>query len=129
MRKPAPFLTVLVLGGALAPLVSAQEAVHYASVGGRIVDPQGASVAGAAVTARQLETNVQAAAVTDGDGRFRFPFLRIGPYEILVAKQGFRTASRSMALNAGSAFQLPIALEVGGVEESLTVTGEAPVLE
>ncbi len=128
MRKTTP-LAVLGVCGALARLASAQEGVHYASVGGRIVDPQGASVAGAAVTARQLQTNVQAAAVSDEDGRFRFAFLRIGPYEILVAKQGFRTASRSMSLNAGSAFQLPIALEVGGVEESLDVTGEAPVLE
>jgi Carboxypeptidase regulatory-like domain/TonB dependent receptor-like, beta-barrel len=122
-------LAFLGLCGALAHPASAQESVHYASVGGRIADPQGAAVMGAAVTARQVETNVLAATVTDEDGRFRFPFLRVGPYEIRVSKQGFKPVGRSMTLNAGAAFQLPIALQVEGLEETVTVTSEAPILE
>jgi hypothetical protein len=128
MRKAAR-LAVLGLWGALCQSVLAQEAVHYATVGGRVTDPQGGAVAGAEVTARQVQTNVQAATVTDEDGRFRFPFLRIGPYEVQVTKEGFRALTRSMTLNAGSAFQLPIALEVGGIEEKVTVTGDAWALE
>ena len=80
------------------------------------------------MTARHTQTNVTATAVTDADGRFRFPFLKVGPYELVVAKQGFRSVSRPLSLNAGSAFQLPISLTVGG-EETVTVTDEAPALE
>ena len=70
----------LVLG--LARLVAAQQAVDYASVSGRVTDPQGAAVAGAQVTARHTDTNVAAQTVTDTAGRFRFPYLKVGPYEL-----------------------------------------------
>lgn len=113
---------------ALSAAVSAQESIHYGSVAGRVADSQGASIAGADVAARHIQTNVRTAAQTDSDGRFRLPFLRIGAYELSVAKTGFKTAQRTLSLNAGSAFQLPVALEVGGLEESVTVT-DAVVLE
>ena len=122
-------LSVLTLASALAQRAPAQEAIHYASVGGRVTDPRGDAVASAAVTALQVDTNISAATVSDADGRFRFPFLRIGQYEIRVSKHGFRPTVRSMALNAGAAFQLPVSLQVEGVEENVTVTAESPVLE
>ena len=69
---------------ALAVVARAQETINYASVSGRVTDPQGAVVPGAEVSARQTDTNVAADTVTDSDGRFRFPYLKIGPYEITV---------------------------------------------
>ena len=111
-----------------AAQLPAQEGVYYGSVAGRVTDLQGAPVAGADVTARQLQTNVKTAAVSDPDGRFRFAFLRIGAYELTVGKPGFKAASRSLAIGAGAAYQIPIALGLG-IEESVTVTGEAVVLE
>ena len=69
-------LGVLCLAG-LAP-AEAQETVNYASLSGRVTDPQGAVVPGAQVVARQTETNIALEATTDGDGRFRFPYLRVG---------------------------------------------------
>ena len=110
------------------PLASAQETLHYASISGRVADAQGAPLAGVDVTARHTQTNIAAGAVTDADGRFRFPFLKVGPYELVVAKQGFRPVSRLLSLNVGSAFQLPISLTLGG-QETITVTDEAPALE
>jgi hypothetical protein len=121
-------IAVLCTGAAL-PAARAQETINHGSISGRVTDPNGAAVAGAQVTARQTQTNVKAAAVTDQDGRFRFPFLRVGPYELAVSKEGFRSVSRSLSLNVGSAFQLPIALQVGGLTEDVTVTGVAPALE
>lgn len=120
---------VLGLVALSAPRGLAQEAIHHASVAGRVTDPQGGAVAGAAITARHELTNIAAAAVTDADGRFRLPFLRVGPYGLTVSKAGFKPATRALTLNAGAAFQLPIALEVGTVEETVTVTGDAAVLE
>ena len=61
---------------AMAALALAQETINSATVSGRVTDPQGAVVAGALVTARQMETNVAAETITNQDGRFRF--LRCG---------------------------------------------------
>ncbi len=121
---------VVVLGLCAAPAgVSAQETVSYASLSGRVSDPQGAVVAGARVTARQTEINITREAVTDSAGRFRFPYLRLGPYDIAVRQAGFADATRRLNLTVGAAFDLPIALRLEAVAESVTVTGAATVLE
>src|SRR6185503_17521703 len=63
------------------------------------------------------------------DGRFRFPYLKVGPYEIKVRRQGFADAVRAVTLTVGSAFELAIALTVASAEMNITVAGEAAVLE
>ena len=128
MRRRVSFVSLALWAAVFLPVASAQETLHYASISGRVTDAQGSAIAGADVTARHTQTNVTSVAVTNADGRFRFPFLRVGSYELVVAKQGFRRVSRPLSLNAGSAFQLPIALAVGG-EETVTVTDESPALE
>jgi hypothetical protein len=110
------------------PLV-AQQSVDYASVSGRVTDPSGAVVPGAQVKIRHTQTNLTGTTVTDRDGRFRFPYLRIGPYQITVSQQGFKDVTRALTLTAGSAFELPMTLSVGALDTSVTVTGEASVLE
>ena len=114
---------------AAVPTVLAQETVNYASVSGRVTDPTGAVVAGARVTARQTETNLTSAANTDGEGRFRFPYLRVGSYEITVSLTGFATATRRLTLTLGSAFELPVSLSIGTVEANVNVSAQATVLE
>jgi hypothetical protein len=107
----------------------AQETVNSASVSGRVVDPQGAVVPGALVVARQTDTNIQSETVTGDDGRFRFPYLRVGRYEVTVHLQGFSAPTRTLTLTAGSAFDISVALTLGGVEANVTVTGDATLLE
>jgi outer membrane receptor protein involved in Fe transport len=107
----------------------AQETVNQASIGGRVIDEQGGVVPGAGVTARQTDTNLTAETVTDAEGRFRFPYLKLGPYRLTVHLTGFADVSRSLTLTVGSAFELPVTLGVAGVDASLTVTGQATVLE
>src|SRR5262245_30727222 len=94
----------------------AQETINSASVSGRVTDPQGAVVAGAYVTARQTETNLIVETMTDQQGRFRFPYLKVGRYEVAVHVEGFTEATRTLALSVGSAFDLPFALTLGGVD-------------
>ena len=120
------FLCALCAGG--LP-VSAQQSVDLASVSGRVTDQSGAVVAGAQITVRHTQTNVTNTAVSDREGRFRFPYLRIGPYEIVVRQQGFQDASRQLRLMAGAAFELPVTLRVGALGTSVTVKGDATVLE
>jgi hypothetical protein len=133
-RRPGakrwPLIQLLVVGLCAAPAGAlAQETVNYASVSGRVTDPQGAVVAGAQVLARQTEINIARAAVTDAEGRFRFPYLRLGPYEISVRGQGFADSTRRLNLTVGAAFDLPIVLKLEAIAESVTVTGTATVLE
>jgi hypothetical protein len=115
--------------GGLARPAGAQETINSASVSGRVTDQQGAVVPGATVTARQTDTNVTAVAVTDQNGRFRFPYLKVGPYVMTVQLEGFADARRTLTLGIGAAFNLPITLTVRGVETSVTVSAQRPILE
>ena len=121
------------LGIVLIPLavtsVIAQETIHSASISGRVTDPSGAAVQDALVTARHTDTNLARAAKTDQGGRFRLPYLSVGPYEITVQRPGFGETKRSLLLTAGAAFELPIRLSIGATATQITVTDDAAVLE
>jgi hypothetical protein len=107
----------------------AQESIFYASIGGRVTDPSGAVITDARVAIRQKDTNFATETTTNREGRFRFAYLKFGPYEVTVDKTGFAPATRELTLSAGSAFELPFALAVGSNSESVTVTGEPAILE
>ena len=117
----------LVLLGSIS--VFAQETINNASISGRIVDPSGAAVPEVSVEARQVETNLSSNTITDGEGRFRFPYLQVGNYEVKVTKTGFAAATRKVTLTIGAAFQLPIRLTVATPQETVEVSSEAAVVE
>ncbi len=108
---------------------TAQETIHYGSVGGRVTDPSGAVVAGARVTARQQETNLTTEVATDREGRFRLPYLRIGEYELRIEQPGFAVFSARLAVNAGGAIELPVQLALASAGAEVTVSGAAEPLE
>jgi hypothetical protein len=114
---------------AVAGSSAAQEALNQGSIAGRVFDPQGAAIVGAAVTARQSDTNVAIETTTGNDGRFRFPYLRVGPYQLTVQVRQFRTASRAVTVSAGSAFDLRITLDVAEIDAAVTVDASTPLLE
>ena len=94
-----PFLFSALL---IAPEVaSAQETINYASVGGRLTDPSGAVVEGAAVTARQTDTNQKNIAKTDREGRFRFPHLKGRSVRDLCQAARFRAGETFAGADAG----------------------------
>ena len=109
-------------------VLSAQETINNASLSGRVTDPSGAVIARASVRTRSIATGVIATTSTDAAGRFRFPYLQIGQYEVIVHDDGFADARRSLTLTIGAAFDLPVTLTAGATQ-SLTVSAEAPVLE
>jgi hypothetical protein len=114
---------------AAATVAAAQETINHATISGRVLDPQGRGVPGARVSARQTATDVVVEATTDPEGRFRFAYLRIGPYELRTRLQGFREHARTLVLSAGSAFDVPIRLDVAGLEAEVTVVADAATLE
>jgi hypothetical protein len=112
-----------------AATAAAQETVNQATLSGRVFDAQGGVIPGASVAVRQTHTNVSAETVSDAQGRFRFPYLKIGPYELRVELSGFKTSTRTLTLNAGSAFDIPVTLELAGLDTTINVVADAQTLE
>ena len=107
----------------------AQETVQYASVSGRVTDPTGAVIEGATVTAWQTETNRVRCAMTGSDGRFRFSYLPVGPYEITIEHPGFAQARQKLTLTVGAAFDLPVELQLQESTTNVTVQDNQAALE
>ncbi len=129
MRAVRHFACAGIIMLALPLAAFAQQTVDYGSIGGQVTDPSGAVVQGARVSARHHDTNVVTTTVTDDEGRFRFPFLKIGPYDVVVRQQGFQDASRRLTLTVGSAFELPVGLTVGPLDAAVTVTGRDTIID
>jgi Carboxypeptidase regulatory-like domain/TonB dependent receptor len=109
----------------LANVLVGQESINNASISGRITDASGAAVEGAKVSAREIETNIVSSATTGREGRFRFPYLRVGSYVVKVHKEGFADQERNLTLTVGSAFELPISLSVAP-QTSVTLVDDEP---
>src|SRR5947209_4675573 len=93
-------------------LAPSQENINFASLTGRVTEPAGSVVSGAVVTARLTETNAANTTRTDAEGRFRFSYLKVGRYEIGVRQQGFGDFRQPITLTVGSAFDLPVRLQL-----------------
>ena len=100
-----------------------------ASVEGTVQDTSGAVIPGAAVTVKNLETGVARAVATDERGYYRALSLPVGRYEIAAEKTGFRTQVRTgINLVVGQEAVINLSLQVGEVQQAVTVTGEAPIV-
>jgi hypothetical protein len=108
---------------------AAQETINQGTVAGRVLDPQGAAAPNVLVIVRQTDTGVTIDASTDANGRFRFPYLRIGPYELRARLQGFKEYARRLTLSAGSAFDLAITLDVATIDAAVRVVADTLALE
>ena len=109
-------------------IAMAQETVQYGSIAGRVTDPSVVSQRRAG-DRHPFRHGPEFETATDRNGRFRFPYLKIGEYAVTVREQGFADATSRVALTAGSAFDLPVALTLEGRSANIVVTGEPAVLE
>jgi hypothetical protein len=108
---------------------AAQQNVTSATLSGRIEDARGAVVSGATVTATHIETNQQLTTTSDHEGRYRFPFLRIGAYELKIEAEGFLTVTRQLTVSVGESLDLPVKLEVEGVSARVDIASDVPIVE
>jgi hypothetical protein len=100
-----------------------------AAISGRVTDPSGATVSGAAVMAKNVETGETRSTVTDDAGRYWVPSLAVGEYEVHITKQGFQEQVRSgIHLAVGQEASVDMALKVGQVTEQVKVFEDAPVV-
>ncbi|MEK7409440.1 MAG: TonB-dependent receptor [Acidobacteriota bacterium] len=96
---------------------------------GVVQDPTGAAVADAKITARNLETNATREMTSGIEGRFRFPQLPVGSYQVTVEKSGFaRYVQGPIGLMLNQDADLQIKLQVAGLVETVTVSTDAPLI-
>ena len=112
-----------------ASLCVAQQNVTSATLSGRIEDARGSVVSGASVTATHLATQLQLSTISDHEGRYRFPFLRTGTYDLKIDAAGFSTVTRQLTVSVGQALDLPVKLEVAGVAAEVNIGSDTPVVE
>ena len=131
MGRPETRRLWLLLAGFIC-LASTRAAFGQATTGtisGTVQDVQGGVVAGAAVEVRNFNTNLKHSLVTQSDGRFRFPALAVGPYELTVECAGFAEYVRGpivLLLNQDAVVN--VALKVASAADKVTVTEDAPLL-
>jgi hypothetical protein len=104
--------------------------ITFAQLNGTVRDTTGATIPGATVTMRDLETNRVATAVTNTAGNYVVPNLPPGRYELTVELSGFaRYTQTGLVLTVGQSATQNVTLSVAGVVEEVTVTGEVPIIE
>ena len=109
-------------------LAFAQE--ETAALNGQITDHDGLAVTGVKVQALNAGTNVSYIANTNETGRYHFPTLPVGRYNVTATKDGFKQAIKpGVELHVAGAIRLNFSLQVGSVDETVTVEGGAPLVE
>jgi hypothetical protein len=104
------------------------QTVTSGTVIGTVTDPSGAAVTDAMVVLRSKSTNSQATQKTNSAGQYTFVNVAPGDYEVLVKKDGFRTANvSSLTVDVSKSSNVDVRLEIGAASESVTVTTEARV--
>ncbi len=100
-----------------------------ASLSGKIEDSSGAAITLVTVTITNLETGATRTVPTDETGNYQALSLPVGLYEVRAEKPGFSAAVRKgIDLVVGQAAVVNLRLEVGNVEQQVTVTAEAPLV-
>ena len=101
-----------------------------AAVTGVVTDEQGGVLPGVTVTVRNVETGTVRTVITEPDGQYRAPALLPGRYDITAELAGFTTVSANgITLATSQEVRQNLRLTVATLQESVTVTAEAPVVE
>ena len=107
--------------------IAAQET--RGTIRGLITDPNGGAVPNASVQIIDASRGSKKSVTTNGEGFYQATYLVPGAYQIVVEAAGFKKSIRdNVILQIGGAIQADVPLEVGGAQETVTVTSDAPPL-
>jgi Carboxypeptidase regulatory-like domain len=116
-------LVILTVNGTVFPQTSST------SLQGTVTDPSGSAIAGATVVLANSESKLERSMETGTQGEYRFFAIPPGTYTLTVTAKGFsRYQQTGVQLLVNTPATANVQLKVGGGNESVTVTGEAPVL-
>jgi len=97
-----------------------------ASISGTVMDPSGAAVAGATVTATNVDTGIATTQSTNSQGYYSFQSLALGKYTIDVQQKGFKQYQKTgLVLDVNDALVVDVPLQVGQSTEKVVVEGSA----
>src|SRR5215475_4865768 len=95
---------------------------------GTATDSTGSVLPGVTITATHEATGNVFTTITDERGQFRLP-VRVGAYAIKAELSGFTTVNRTVQILIGQTATVDLQLSVSSVQETVTVTGEAPLVD
>ena len=129
-QKLARALFALIFACVVAFPAMAQADVSSATVKGMVTDPQGAAVANAVVTIKDLDQGVIRTFTTETSGEFQVRLLRPGLHDITIEARGFAMyLLKDIQLTVGQTANFEIKLQVAGVRSEVIVTSSAPLIE
>ena len=121
------FLCFLVAGIAFSGVAFAQST---AELHVDVKDPKGAVVRAATVTVRNDARNFERTVKDNVDGEYQFLLLPPGQYQVVVDAAGFaKTTVNNVTVTVGQKAELPIALQLASVSETVNVSGEAEIVQ
>ncbi|NOT48746.1 MAG: TonB-dependent receptor [Acidobacteria bacterium] len=127
MKKMTRFFALSFIIASFAIVVSAQS--YRATLVGRVTDPGGANVAGANVTVTQNGTNFTRNTTTNNSGEYAVSELQPGSYSVKIDAPGFKSAiNQDVVLETDQTRRFDVGLDVGSVNESVTVEAEPPTI-
>src|SRR4249919_2747202 len=113
---------------AIATTGTALAQIQGGTISGTVRDEQGGVLPGVTVTAQGVDATQTF--ITETTGEYRFLNLAPGPYKVTAALQGFTTMVRdNVIVSVGRNVELPLALKIASVAETITVSGESPVID
>ena len=119
---------LLALSLGWAPAAYSQTATG--DISGRITDPSGAAIPGAAVTVTNTETGAVRKVESNMEGYYTVPLLRPGTYQLVVLKEGFQPAARSnMKLEVNQSLTQDVSLTVGTVTERIEIQAASDLIQ
>jgi hypothetical protein len=127
-RRDAQLFSLVVMMLLLGVSAAAQE--FRGSINGRVTDASGGAVPGAEVTITNLATNTTTTTKTNESGEYTALYLTPGRYTVTVEAKGFKKLVRqNIEVRVGDKLALDLVLDVGEVQETVSVTSEAPLLQ
>ncbi len=128
MRRRFQLLLVLIAFASVPSPGRAQ--VAQAELRGTVVDQGGGVLPGATITATHVDTGTARTTITSATGAYVMPALPIGVYNVTAELAGFTTVSKQgIRLSVGEAASLDFTLKVATIAETITVQGEAPLVD
>ncbi len=120
---------VILIACVVASTFSWGQVLPVGSIDGTVKDPSGAVLLAVKVNLSNVETGISRTAETNAEGYFFFPLVTPGRYQIAAEKTGFKRGTQETAVRTGIRSTADFALELGQMSESVSVTGQAALLE
>ena len=124
-------VTCTLLCAILLPISSTESRAQSYQGGLRgAVRDAGGIVPGAEVTLVNEATNAKRSTISNAEGEYAFPNVLPGTYTVTASISGYKKIeSRGLVIGTQTFITLDLTLEVGAIEESVTVTGQSPMIE